>query len=144
MTRQPGDYPLRYCVLDRALFGWLMGFQAAFVRRIVPVRHRALRTAAIIAAMAIIAPALAFAADTPGAAKGSDAIFIAELGLLLLVGRLTGEAAVRVGQPAVMGQLVGGLLLGPSVLGLLWPAAQHMLFPGIAEQKSMISAVSEV
>ncbi len=94
--------------------------------------------------MAIIAPALAFAADSPGGAKGSDAIFIAELGLLLLVGRLMGEAAVRVGQPAVMGQLVGGLLLGPSVLGLLWPAAQHMLFPGVAEQKSMISAVSEL
>jgi Kef-type K+ transport system membrane component KefB/nucleotide-binding universal stress UspA family protein len=63
---------------------------------------------------------------------------------LLLVGRLMGEAAVRIGQPAVMGQLIGGLLLGPSMLGLIWPAAQHMLFPGIAEQKSMISAVSEV
>jgi Kef-type K+ transport system membrane component KefB/nucleotide-binding universal stress UspA family protein len=121
-----------------------MRFQAAFVRQILPARHRTLRTAAIIAAIVIIAPALAFAADTPGAAKGSDAIFVAELGLLLLVGRLMGEAAQRVGQPAVMGQLVGGLLLGPSVLGLIWPAAQHMLFPGVTEQKSMISAVSEL
>ena len=84
------------------------------------------------------------AADTPGAAKSSDAIFIAELGLLLLVGRLMGEAAQRLGQPAVMGQLIGGLLLGPSVLGLIWPSAQHLLFPGVAEQKSMIGAVSEV
>jgi Kef-type K+ transport system membrane component KefB len=100
--------------------------------------------AVILVTIAIIAPTLAFAADAPGAAKGSDAIFIAELGLLLLVGRLMGEAAVRVGQPAVMGQLIGGLLLGPSVLGLIWPAAQHLLFPGIAEQKSMIGAVSEV
>ena len=70
-----------------------MRFQAAFVRRILPARHRALRTATIIAAVLIIAPTLALAADTPGAAKGSDAIFIAELGLLLLVGRLMGEAA---------------------------------------------------
>ena len=65
------------------------------------------------------------------AASGSaEAIFIAELGLLLVVGRLMGEAAQRLGQPAVMGQLIGGLLLGPSVLGLIWPAAQHALFPG--------------
>jgi K+:H+ antiporter len=121
-----------------------MRLQDVFVRRILPPRHTALLAAAFIAAIAIITPTLAFAADAPGAAKGSDPIFIAELGLLLLVGRLMGEAAVRVGQPAVMGQLIGGLLLGPSVLGLIWPAAQHMLFPGIAEQKSMISAVSEV
>src|SRR5580692_5698526 len=120
-----------------------MRLQDVFVRLISP-RHSALLVAAIIAAIAIITPTLAFAADTPGAAKGSDPIFIAELGLLLLAGRLMGEAAQRVGQPAVMGQLVGGLLLGPSVLGLIWPAAQHMLFPGVTEQKSMISAVSEL
>ena len=55
-----------------------------------------------------------------------------------------GEAAQRLGQPAVMGQLIGGLLLGPSVLGLIWPAAQHALFPGTPEQKSMINAVSQL
>jgi Kef-type K+ transport system membrane component KefB/nucleotide-binding universal stress UspA family protein len=78
------------------------------------------------------------------ASVSSEAIFIAELGLLLLVGRLMGEAAQRLGQPAVMGQLIGGLLLGPSVLGLIWPAAQHALFPGTLEQKSMINAVSQL
>src|SRR5579862_7161573 len=92
---------------------------------------------------AIAAPSAAFAADN-AAAAGSEAIFIAELGLLLLVGRLMGEAAQRLGQPAVMGQLIGGLLLGPSVLGLIWPAAQHALFPGTPEQKSMINAVSQL
>ena len=75
---------------------------------------------------------------------GSEVIFIAELGLLLLVGRLMGEAAQRIGQPAVMGQLIGGLLLGPSFFGLLWPSAQHALFPGTPEQKSMIDAVSQL
>jgi Kef-type K+ transport system membrane component KefB/nucleotide-binding universal stress UspA family protein len=75
---------------------------------------------------------------------GSEAIFIAELGLLLLVGRLMGEVAQRIGQPAVMGQLIGGLLLGPSFFGLLWPSAQHALFPGTPEQKSMIDAVSQL
>src|ERR1700684_1883487 len=94
-------------------------------------------------AAAIATPTAAMAADN-AASVNSEAIFIAELGLLLVVGRLMGEAAQRLGQPAVMGQLIGGLLLGPSVLGLIWPAAQHALFPGTPEQKSMINAVSQL
>ena len=47
----------------------------------------------------------------------SEALFLAQLVLLLLVGRLMGEAMQRIGQPAVMGQLIAGILLGPSVFG---------------------------
>ena len=98
----------------------------------------------LVAVIAVAAPTAAFPADTPAAAGNSEAIFIAELGLLLFVGRLMGEAAQRLGQPTVMGQLIGGLLLGPSMLGLLWPAAQHALFPATAEQKSMLNAISQL
>jgi Kef-type K+ transport system membrane component KefB/nucleotide-binding universal stress UspA family protein len=94
----------------------------------------------IVAALAI--PAVALAAEGGASNGGSEAIFIADLGLLLVVGRLMGEAATRVGQPAVMGQLIGGLLLGPSLFGVIWPSAQHALFPGGA-QKSMIDAVAQ-
>jgi Kef-type K+ transport system membrane component KefB/nucleotide-binding universal stress UspA family protein len=107
------------------------------------------RAAAIVTViLGFAAPTLAMAADGAASAGttsgGSEVIFIAELGLLLLVGRLMGEAAQRIGQPPVMGQLIGGLLLGPSVLGLIWPSAQHALFPSAAEQKSMINAVSQL
>jgi Kef-type K+ transport system membrane component KefB/nucleotide-binding universal stress UspA family protein len=109
-----------------------------------PAQHRRLRPVYFLALAAILAiPSAAFAADAVPSVS-SEAIFIAELGLLLLVGRLMGEAAQRFGQPAVMGQLVGGLLLGPSVLGLIWPAAQHAIFPSAAEQKNMINAVSQL
>ena len=47
----------------------------------------------------------------------SEALFLAQIVLLLLVGRLMGEAKQRIGQPAVMGQLIAGTLLGPSVFG---------------------------
>jgi len=114
------------------------------VRTNIPAQRRSPHGAGLLlAAIFVIVPTAAFAAE--GAASvSSEAIFIAELGLLLLVGRLMGEAAQRLGQPAVMGQLVGGLLLGPSVLGLVWPAAEHALFPGTPEQKSMINAVAQV
>ena len=85
----------------------------------------------------------ALAADG-GSRTASQALFIAELALLLVVGRLMGEAVQRIGQPSVMGQLIGGLLLGPSFFGLLWPSAQHAIFPADPAQKSMIDAVSEL
>jgi K+:H+ antiporter len=106
--------------------------------------NRALSHAVIIliVAAAILIPATALAAPaTPS--ESSIASFITELGILLLVGRIMGEAAQRIGQPSVMGQLIGGVLLGPSVLGLLWPQAQHFLIPTGAAQKSMIEGVSQ-
>jgi Kef-type K+ transport system membrane component KefB len=63
---------------------------------------------------------------------------------LLVCGRLAGEIMQRIGQPAVMGQLIAGILLGPSVLGALWPAGQQALFPGSADQKAMIDAVAQL
>jgi Kef-type K+ transport system membrane component KefB len=95
------------------------------------------------AALAVLAASDAFAAE--GAPPGpSEAIFFAQIGLLLVVGRLLGEAMQRIGQPAVMGQLVAGMVLGPSVLGALWPDLQHAIFPKNAEQRSMIDAVSQL
>jgi Kef-type K+ transport system membrane component KefB len=53
------------------------------------------------------------------ATEPSEAIFIAQIVLLLLVARLLGEIMQRIGQPAVMGQLIAGIVLGPSVFGAL-------------------------
>lgn len=71
-------------------------------------------------------------------------VFIAELILLLLVGRLLGEAMNRLGQPSIFGQLLAGVLLGPSVFGALAPGWQKAVFPGTPESKSMLDAVSQI
>ncbi len=76
--------------------------------------------------------------------SSSEAIFFAQIGLLLVAGRLLGEAMQRLGQPAVIGQLLAGMALGPSVLGAIWPDLQHAIFSKNAEQKSMIDAVSQL
>ena len=60
-------------------------------------------------------PALAAA----GEKAPSAAIFLAELVVLMVAGRLLGEAMQRIGQPAVMGQLLAGLMLEPSVFSVL-------------------------
>jgi Kef-type K+ transport system membrane component KefB/nucleotide-binding universal stress UspA family protein len=90
-----------------------------------------------------VLPATAIAAD--GVEKGpSEAVLIFQVLALLLVGRLMGEAMLRLRQPAVMGQLMAGLLLGPSVLGALFPDFQHALFPAAKEQKAMLDGLSQI
>lgn len=72
------------------------------------------------------------------------AIFFTQLLLLVLVGRLLVEVMQRLRQPAVMGQLLAGVLLGPSIFGALMPAWQHAVFPDNEAQKKMLDAVSEL
>ncbi|MBS0526541.1 MAG: cation:proton antiporter [Proteobacteria bacterium] len=72
------------------------------------------------------------------------AIFAAELILLLLVGRLLGEGMNRIGQPALFGQLLAGVLLGPSVFGMLAPHWRAVVFPDDKTLKTMIDAVSQI
>ena len=74
----------------------------------------------------------------------SLAIFVAQIIALVACGRLVGELMERIRQPAVMGQLIGGMLLGPSVLGALAPTLQHTLFPNSPGQKAMLDAVSQL
>src|SRR6202165_2583423 len=79
-----------------------------------------------------------------GGQKGpSEVVFLFQIMALIFVGRLLGEMFQRMGQPAVTGQLIAGILLGPTVLGLLWPDFQHWLFPPQKEQKAMLDRSEE-
>jgi len=98
------------------------------------------------------APALSTAAHHVGAPAGngasgsgrSEAILVADVVLLMVVGRLLGEGMQRLGQPALMGQLLAGIMLGPSLLGWVWPQAHALLFPADPAQKGMIDGVSQI
>ena len=61
--------------------------------------------------------------------------FFLQLAVILLFCRLVGAIALRLGQPQVVAEMVAGVLLGPSLFGLLWPEAQHWLFPWDSAQK---------
>ena len=69
---------------------------------------------------------------------------MAELILLLFFGRMIGEGMTRIGQPAIFGQLLAGVLLGPSVFGALLPEVRQVIFPNTPALKSMIDAVSQI
>ncbi len=48
---------------------------------------------------------------------------------VIVLARACGRAFARLGQPPVIGEIIAGLLLGPSVLGLLAPDLMYFLFP---------------
>ncbi|MDO3376928.1 cation:proton antiporter domain-containing protein [Geoalkalibacter halelectricus] len=56
-------------------------------------------------------------------------ILLAGLGVLLAAARLLGEIARRFQLPAVFGEILAGILLGPTVLGALAPNFSNLLFP---------------
>src|SRR5664279_2025978 len=88
----------------------------------------------------VTGPAFA-AGESP---KGpSELLFVAQIMVLILVGRLLGEVMLRFKQPAVMGQLIAGLMLGPSLLGAVFPDWQHALFPAVKEQKAMLDGIAQ-
>jgi len=87
---------------------------------------------------------LAAGADSPNSGEHLLTVFFVEIVLMLFVGRLLGEVMQRLGQPAVMGQLIAGVVLGPSILGAFAPSAYQALFPNTPEQKKMLDAIAQV
>ncbi|MGB0094064.1 MAG: cation:proton antiporter [Solirubrobacteraceae bacterium] len=57
------------------------------------------------------------------------AAFFLAVVVVLIVARLFGILAVKVGQPRVMGEVIAGIALGPSLLGAISPGLQATIFP---------------
>ncbi|HMH16923.1 MAG TPA: cation:proton antiporter [Burkholderiales bacterium] len=55
--------------------------------------------------------------------------FFLQIFFILAACRAVGWVALRCGQPQVIGEMVAGVLIGPSLFGLFWPGAQQFLFP---------------
>jgi Kef-type K+ transport system membrane component KefB/nucleotide-binding universal stress UspA family protein len=104
-------------------------------------RGPSLPVAVVLAAAGAVAWAAPAIAATGGAAP-SEGLLLAQIVVLVVLARGLGELMLRLGQPAVMGHLLAGIVLGPSVFGLLWPAAEHVLFPPSPGQKAMIAGLS--
>ena len=68
-------------------------------------------------------------------------IFWVSLLVILVTARLFGYLMQRVGQPAVIGELAAGLVLGPSILGRLAPGVTDWLFPADDAQTAMLFTI---
>ena len=55
--------------------------------------------------------------------------FLVQLVVIIAASRVVGWVAARLGQPRIVGEITAGILLGPSLLGLLAPRLSAWLFP---------------
>jgi len=68
-------------------------------------------------------------------------LLLIELALLIGVTRLGAELFRRLGLPAVVGELGGGILLGPSVFGRFWPGLFGSVFPAGTGQFQLLDVI---
>jgi Kef-type K+ transport system membrane component KefB len=66
------------------------------------------------------------------------------LAVLLLAAHSVGALFARFRQPAAVGEIVGGILLGPSALGAAFPAVQHWIFPATGSSAAALGAVYQL
>src|SRR5260370_29600077 len=82
--------------------------------------------------------------SVPLLAVHQELLLLLQLGLLLGLALALGALARRIGMPAVVGELIAGLVLGPSILGKAAPRALTWLLPAQAGQMHLLDAVSQV
>lgn len=56
-------------------------------------------------------------------------ILVLQVSILLLAARTLGEISVRLGQPSVIGEILAGIILGPSLLAGLFPSFGELIIP---------------
>ena len=69
-------------------------------------------------------------------------LFLVQLAILLGVARALGSACEEVGVPALAGEILAGVVLGPTLLGRVSPEASAWLFPNDDVQSTMLETVS--
>jgi Kef-type K+ transport system membrane component KefB len=68
--------------------------------------------------------------------------FFLQLTVILATCRAVGWFARYLGQPQVVGEMIAGVVLGPSFLGLFWPELYGWLF--LPESKPILFSISQV
>jgi Kef-type K+ transport system membrane component KefB len=70
------------------------------------------------------------------------AILLAQIVSIILVARFFGWLFSKIGQPSVVGEIIAGIVLGPSLLGLYFPEFSKALFP--IESLSNLNILSQM
>ena len=61
--------------------------------------------------------------------KSPLGLLLLQIITILLVSKLFGLAIAKIGQPSVVGEMIAGIFLGPSLMGLVFPQFSQFLFP---------------
>jgi len=93
----------------------------------------------------LTAPPPNAAAAATAAASGPDVLLhvLLTLAIVLVLGRLLGKLLAAVRQPPVVGEVIAGILLGPSLLGHFAPGLSTMILPApVAPTLAIVAEIS--
>lgn len=77
--------------------------------------------------------------------RNSLSILLLQLVVIIVTTRLVGQLFKKIGQPSVLGEIVAGIVLGPSLLGWLSPATMAFIFPATSlETLKLLSQIGVV
>lgn len=65
-----------------------------------------------------------------------------QISVLLIAARTFGEIVQRLGQPSVLGEILAGIVLGPSLLGNLLPFIHGWIIPVTEMQKNLLEVIT--
>lgn len=68
--------------------------------------------------------------------------FLIQIFVLLSLAKILGAVFMRFGHPAIAGEIITGIILGPTILGRLLPGIQESIFPMELVQQNMLETVA--
>lgn len=77
----------------------------------------------------LLHPAVPAATAHPATGVGSLGLLLLQIIIIFFVSKLFGRIITRIGQPAVVGEIIAGLFLGPSIMGWIFPGFSNFIFP---------------
>lgn len=71
-------------------------------------------------------------------------IFILSISIMLFLAKLLGEVFIKFNQPAIIGEILAGIILGPTILGMVSPEFFNWLFPSGDEVKIALDGITTI
>lgn len=71
-------------------------------------------------------------------------LFLISISLLLIFSRLFGEIFIKLNQPAVVGEILAGVILGPTVFGMIAPSYYEIFFPDFGPLKTALEGLTTI
>jgi Kef-type K+ transport system membrane component KefB/mannitol/fructose-specific phosphotransferase system IIA component (Ntr-type) len=69
-------------------------------------------------------------------------VFLLSISIMLFFAKFLGEIFVRLNQSAVIGEILAGIILGPTILGTLFPELSQWMFPGEGNLKTAMDGIT--
>lgn len=71
-------------------------------------------------------------------------IFLISISLMLITAKFLGELCIKFKQPAIIGEIFAGIILGPTILGYFFPEIFNTLFPKESELKIAMEGITSI